>query len=84
MLPEVKKMDIKFILATKNNTWRSLNAAHRMLDNVSTGVLRSVCNELLLRTESDPANQFAAQIMGVLYSRGENIDTIERKIQQTA
>ena len=77
-------MDDKFIITTRSNNWRSLNAAHRMLDDVSTAVLISVCNELLLRTESDPANQFAAQIMGVLYSRGENIDTIERKIQQTA
>jgi len=83
-------MDNKFIDATRNNKLREFYAAYRILDDTSTPVLKSVCDELLIRakylylmnkyTGAESVAQFAAQIMAVLSLRGNNVEAINSKI----
>lgn len=85
-------METKFLtIVRRMNTKKSMYAAHRLIDHISTPVLMSSGMELAHRavylynnrkvTQADYSNQLAYQIAGALEARGVNADKLREKAE---
>ena len=86
-------MEDKFLaIIHRVNSKRSMYAAYRMIEHISTPVLMSSGMELAYRTiqlytsnktlRADYNSQLANQIDGALEARGVNTDTLRGKIEE--
>jgi hypothetical protein len=88
----MNKIEQRFLTLISSNTQRAFNAAHKILESISTDVLYTAANELVGRArymnimdtpeKAESANQFANQILGVLRQRNEDVTDLNEKIRE--